>query len=204
MIPGSSLLRGTNPDPYIREARGFVDSIMSGLPGLSEKLPKRYTWLGEPVERPAAFTGSMEADIVEAEHNRIILETGKGISKPSTQFEGLDLRDITLKSGQNAYDRFQELSGQIPKHRSLRQELERTIKSKDYQNMSDGDSDVTGTRLNALGRVVQRYRTMARKALLQENPELQAYMKARQREALGAFVKNRNGIRARATAHEPS
>lgn len=195
MLPGSSLMRGMNPDPYLREARGFMDNVMRGVPGLSETLPIKYSAFGEPIERTVGLIGTEKPDVVEGEHNRILIQTGKGIGKPAPQWEGVDLRDVTLKSGQNAYERFQQLGGQLPGANSLKTQLEKIIKTKAYQDMPDGDSEVKGTRLNWLGKFVTQYRTAARKVLIRENPELMQYFKARQKAAAGAIIENRKNSR---------
>ncbi|MGO4839423.1 hypothetical protein AB4144_44975, partial [Rhizobiaceae sp. 2RAB30] len=103
-IPLSSALRGLNPDPYLREAGTFIDTMMKNLPGYSETLPPTRDVFGEPIWRRIGLSTTSEADEVEAEHSRIILETGKGIGKPDPKFEGVDLRDITLSDGRQAYD----------------------------------------------------------------------------------------------------
>lgn len=193
MLPGSSLMRGMNPDPYLREARTFVDGLIRGVPGLSTTLPLSMDVFGQPIER---FVGVVDTqagdDIVEAEHNRIMLQTDRGIGKPAPQFEGVDLRDITLSDGKNAYQRLQELSGQLPGVPSLKEELAKLIQTDVYQDLPDGDSQVKGTRLNALGVVVGKYREKARKVLLSEYPELRELVGQRQREAAGAFLENRS------------
>lgn len=186
-IPLSSALRGyANPDPYLRDARGFIDTMLKNMPGYSETLPPTRDAFGEPVWRRLGMTTKGEADEVEAEHNRIILETGKGIGKPSPDLGGADLRGITLSSGQNAYDRLQELSGQLPNGPSLKQRLVEIIRADWYQELPDGDSDVKGTRLNALSRQVRAYRDAAKALLLTENPELQQLTYQRQKDA---FIK---------------
>lgn len=191
MVPFSSLLRGHNPDPYMRDARGFVDSFMQGIPGLSTSLPVSMDVWGDPVERHIGVQGIGGNDIVEAEHNRIMLQTDKGLGKPASKFEGLDLRDITLTTGKNAYQRLQELSGHLPNGApSLKEVLKSIIESEAYQDLPDGDSDVLGTRLNLLGKKAQAYREAAKKVLIQENPELQPLVKARQRDTLGAIQEN--------------
>ncbi|MER9852268.1 hypothetical protein NKJ55_34280 [Mesorhizobium sp. M0106] len=198
MLPMSSLMRGANPDPYLREARTFVDNAIRGVPGLSEGLPLSMDVWGDPIERHVGLTDSQDNDIVEAEHNRIMLQTDTGIGKPSAKFEGLDLRDITLTTGKNAYQRLQELSGHLPNGApSLKEVLKDIIQSEAYQDLPDGDSDVQGTRLNVLGKKVQAYREAAKKVLIQENPELQPLVKARQRDTLGAIVENQRSRAAR-------
>ena len=189
-IPFSSALRGyANPDPYLRDARGFIDTMLKNMPGYSETLPPTRDVFGEPVWRRIGITTDSEADEVEAEHNRIMLETGKGLGKPSPDLGGADLRDITLKSGQNAYDRLQELSGQLPTGPSLKQRLAEIIRADWYQELPDGDHDVTGTRLNVLVRQVSKYRKAAKATLLAENPELQELVYQRQKDAFVARQK---------------
>lgn len=191
MLPASSLIRGHNPDPYLREARGFVDSFIRGVPGLSETLPKNYDVFGDPVERTVGLIGSQNSDLVEAEHNRIMLQTSKGLGKPDPKFEGVDLRDITLNDGLNAYEAFQQLSGHLPGRKSLRQVLEQEIRKAGYQDLPDGEAGIKGTRLNRLGSLTQKYREAARKELVRKYPELKPHIKARQKEARGALITNR-------------
>lgn len=167
VLPLSSAIKGyVNPDPHLREARSFVDSMLKNLPGYSQTLPPVRDVLGEPVARRIGITTDQKADEVEAEHNRIMIETGKSIGKPDPDFEGIDLRDVTLESGRNAYDRLQELGSHIPGHPPLKDHLARLIRSSIYQDMPDGESGVVGTRLNAFGRTVTQYRKAARRYLI--------------------------------------
>ncbi|MCL6706690.1 hypothetical protein M8R20_06745 [Pseudomonas sp. R2.Fl] len=190
-IPLSSALRGANPDPYLRDARGFIDTMLKNMPGYSETLPPTRDAYGEPVWRRIGLTTEGEADEVEAEHNRIMLETGKSLGKPHPKLGGADLRDITLRTGQNAYDRLQELSGQLPTGPSLKQRLAEIIRADWYQELPDGDSDVKGTRINALMRQVKAYREAAKGVLLMENPELQELTYQRQKDAFIARERNK-------------
>jgi hypothetical protein len=122
-----------------------------------------------------------------------MLETGKAIGRPEPSFEGIDLRDLTLPTGQNAYDRFQELAGQLPSGPSLKQTLAEVIRSQTYRDLPDGEASVKGTRLNTLGRVVSKYREAARKTLIAEHRAFFApFIKAREREAYAAFRQNRS------------
>ena len=45
------------------------------LPGASEMLPPRRDVFGDPVERKVGLTTTQKLDPVEAEHNRLMLET---------------------------------------------------------------------------------------------------------------------------------
>ncbi|MRX33846.1 hypothetical protein H5P29_27285 [Aminobacter sp. MDW-2] len=196
LVPASSLLRGTNPDPYLREARSVIDTALKDVPGYSQTLPARRDVFGEPLFRRVGLITRDVSWTVEAEHNRMILETGKaGIGSPRPTFEGLDLRDITLtegpNEGRNAYEVLQELSAQIPGQPSLKYVLGGIIESEAYQDMPDGDPDVKGTRLWALGSQAERYRTAARKYLVIQNVELRKLIGARQREASAARLEKR-------------
>lgn len=196
LVPASSLLRGTNPDPYLREARSVLDMALKDVPGYSETLPARRDAFGEPLFRRVGLLTHEDADVVEVEHNRMILETGKaGIGSPSPEFEGLDLRDITLtegpNAGRNSYEVLQELSAQIPGQPSLKQALRRTIESAVYQDMPDGDPDVKGTRLATLGTLAESYRRAAKQYLVIQNAELRKLIGARQREASAARLEKR-------------
>ncbi|MQX65149.1 hypothetical protein GHK78_19435 [Sinorhizobium meliloti] len=189
-IPLSSALRGVNPDPYMREARTFIDTMLKNLPGFSETLPPTRDVFGEPVWRRVGLSTSSEADTLEAEHTRIMLETGKSIGKPDPKLDAVDLRDITLKDGRNAYDTLQILSGHIPGKPSLKDVLAKEINKRSYQVLPDGDPDVTGTRIHRLGSITQKYRQAAKSDLLRRYPELQPIIKKRQKEARGAVLKN--------------
>lgn len=193
LIPASGLLKAGNPDPYLRDAQGFIDRMLKTMPGYSSTLAPVRDAFGDPVARQMGLTTSSEADAVEAEHSRIILETGKSIGKPSFELEGVDLRDITLTkgkyAGRNAYDVLQELSGHLPGQPSLKATLAKIIKSQTYQDLVDGDPEIPGTRIRALSLTTDRYRKAAKMVFLQEHPELHSLIGARQREVRGAVLK---------------
>ncbi len=191
LTPASSLMRGANPDPYMREARGFIDSMMKNWPGYSESLPPVRDVFGEPVWKRIGLTTTQDDDLVEAEHNRIILETGKGIGKPTPIRNGLDFRDISTTDGRTAYDRLQELSGQLPGRPSLKTLLAQAMRKETYEDMPDGEAGVKGTKLWALTGIVSDYREAALKTLLKENPQLRTQLHNRERDAKGAYLKNR-------------
>lgn len=191
-IPLSSAMRGVSPDPYLREARSFIDEMLKNVPGYSETLPPSRDVFGDPIQRRIGLTSNSEADLVEAEHTRMMIDAGRSlVSKIEPKFEGVDLRDITLSNGRNAYDRLQELGGQLPGKKHLKEYLAKIIRSQAYQDRPDGASDVKGTRLNALASYVEKYREAARKHLVRENPEIRALIQKRQREARGAIIANR-------------
>lgn len=191
-VPGASGVRGyLNDDPYMREARGFLDNAMKGLPGYSEGLPPQRDAFGNPLWRKRSLSTSQELDVVEAEHQRIIMETGYGINPPAPSRNGVDLRDVTLSDGRNAYDLLQELAANPGKGRSMEASLAKLIGSKAYQGLVDGPAGVKGTKLDAIAGVVSEYREAAFKALLKKYPELRAQVHQRQLQVKSALSANR-------------
>ena len=173
LIPGSSGIRNYfNGDEYLREARSFVDRTMSGLPGYSDKLPPQRDSFGEPIWRKRALTTGGKEDVVEAEHNRIILETGQGVRPPSPHMNGVDLRTVTLSDGRNAYDVFQETVASPEGGAPLKSQLARLIGSAGYQKLIDGDPANPGTKIGAIMDVVGKYRSTGKAQLLRKYPEL--------------------------------
>jgi hypothetical protein len=187
----ATLPRGRTRRGYLSEARGLIDGRMKNLPGFAEMLPRTHDVFGEPMWRRIGIASRDHADEVEAEHNRIILETGRGIGKPDPTFHGVNLRDITLENGRNAYGRLQELSGELSGVPSLKERLATLIRSETYQALPDGESSVSGTRLNAWARMVAKYREVGRKALLWEAPELRSLIAVRQQVAEGAYLESK-------------
>lgn len=169
LVPGSSALAGyVNQDPYLRDARTFIDYSIRRLPGASETLPPRRDVFGDPVERKVGLTTNQKLDPVEVEHNRLMLETGEGLSPPSpSKGGGIDLRDVVLTNGRNAFDLYQEMAG-----KGLKKDLERVIKSDTYKRLVDGDGETKGTRLYALRKVTADHHEQAWKKMLAEFPEL--------------------------------
>lgn len=173
-IPGSSALKGyVNQDPYLRDARGFVDNMLKNMPGFSETLPPQRDAFGEPIWRRIGLTTTQSSDVVEDEHNRIIETVGKGITAPSHMRSGVDLRDVILEDGTPAFDRLQELSMK-PTSRglSLKDALAKLIQSEKYEMLVDGDAGTKGTKLWAFAGIVSKYRQVAYKVLLKENPQV--------------------------------
>jgi hypothetical protein len=175
LIPASSALRGyANQDPYMREARGLADGVLKGLPGFSEGLPIHRDAFGEPVLRSIGITSVEAHDVVTAENSRLILETGRGITPPNPSRDGVDLRDVTLESGQNAYDRYQELVAQPGRDMpSLKERLAKLIQSEDYQGLLDDPEGRKGSRIYALEAAILPYRDAAYRELLGDSKVLQ-------------------------------
>jgi hypothetical protein len=93
------------------------------------------------------------------------------------------MREFTNESGQQAYDRFLELSGTIEINGStLRQSLAKMMKSSEYKSIpKDNLQDTLGTnspRITAINRMVKAYRNRAQQEVFEEFPEL--YQKSKE------------------------
>lgn len=194
-MPLSGLIRAVNPDPYLRDTRGIIDNAMKNLPGYSETLPPQRDVFGNPMARRIGLTTVEDADLVQKEHNRIIEETGQGIGKMSANRSGVDLRDVTLSDGQNAYDVLQvyvKNEGKGSKGMSLNARLEKVIQSPQYQKLVDGDGEEKGTTLYTLKMVMSKYREAAFKRLQHDYPEVGRAIAARTLEVRAATQSKRN------------
>ena len=194
-MPLSSAIRWANPDPYLRDARGIVDNAMKNLPGYSETLPPQRDVFGNPMARRIGLTTKEDADLVQKEHNRIIIETGQGIGKMSANRSGVDLRDLTLDDGQNAYDVLQvyvKNDGKGSRGLSLNDRLEKTIQNPRYEQLVDGDGEEKGTKLYTLKQVVAKYREAAFRRLQRDFPEVGKAVASRTLEVRAAVQSKRN------------
>lgn len=196
LIPASSGVRNYgNSDPYVREARSFLDHMMKGLPGYSEGLPPQRDAFGEPMWRKRGLTTNEDHDLVEAEHARIIVDTGLGIRSPAPTRGGVDLRDVELSDGRNAYDRLQELVANPGKGKPLKSALSKLITSQGYNSLVDGPADVAGTKLGAISSVVSKYRSAAWQRMLKDYPELRTMVRQRQLQVKSQITANKSDAR---------
>ena len=91
---------------------------------------------------------------------------------------GVDYTKFVNSKGQSAYDRWLEIQGTVKiNRRTLRQELQRVISSKRFQQLSEEPLDDLGSpRAREITRVIRRYRAKAEKQMLGEFPNLSKKM----------------------------
>jgi hypothetical protein len=182
-----SFVAGLNQDEYLREARTVLDAVKARVPGQSTTLSPRRNVLGEalhspmydaPVARaisPIAVSRSAD-DSVKTE----LANLSYGFSPPSEKMEGIDLTSIQNAQGQDAYDRLQELVGQVElRGKTVHSALKGLVESDTYKALpSPTEEDQQNPRLQSVQRVLFAYRSEAKKQLLKEFPEIAQTLKS--------------------------
>lgn len=205
LVPMSSMLRHTNPDPFMREARDMVDHLMSTVPGLSERLPPKFDAFGDPILVRKGLGSTVEDDVVDQEIIRMGMDADQGLTAPSPYRKGADLREIPLEDGRSAYTAYQEYAGHPPRGPSLKASLAKVIKSPAYQRAGDGSPSTKGTRQWLLSGIVSKYREAAHKRLQRESKVYrealqEAELKSRAAWSAGAKDPQKTGDKARIKA----
>lgn len=191
-VPGASGLKFMTADDRLTDARGILDNAIKNVPGASLTVPSRRDVFGEPVLKQLGLVAKDDSnDPVEAEHQRILLVTGKGLGHPSPRLGDTDLRDITLTDGRNAFDVLQEYMRKIPGQKvSLKDTLRKVIDHPNYPNFPDGAPDLRGTKSWALARATSRYRKAAKAKFLSDYPDMAELSVERLKEAMKQYQGN--------------
>jgi hypothetical protein len=154
-------------DPTVRHAWTAMDSIIGRIPGWSEELPPRRNLWGSPIVLEGGlgwdmvtpiYTSTEKTNAVDAE----IVNNEINLTMPKKAFGQGDFA-VPLKPKE--YDRYIQLAGE-----PAFKELETFVKSKGYQQLSEGPN---GMRATMVRQVVNRHREVAKIKLLKEFPELQ-------------------------------
>lgn len=102
-----------------------------------------------------------------------------GFTQPRViQDGGIDFTDYYNANGQTAYDRWLEATGEVRINgRTLRQALERLVKSRQYQSLSQAlTEDFDSPRTKEIRKVITAYRATAKEKILREFPDLNRQM----------------------------
>jgi hypothetical protein len=186
LVPFSAATRQLSQDSYLRDARTVTDRMLQVVPGMSETLPPKFSWLGQPILNRQGLWSDDNGTFVDIETVRLGLEGSSVMGPPSYTmgFKGseVDLRDITLTTGENAYIKLQELSGKPgPNAKPLRDVIAKVMASPAYQRAPDGSIETPLTRPWMLARVVSKYRTAAAKRIQQDANVREGLLKAQRK-----------------------
>lgn len=195
MVPMSSFTREIRKqgDPYMREVRSMLDAAMNTVPGYSDSLPARRSWLtGKPIVYPKGWDMGTGGAIADALHS-VNPITGGESNGDATLQELADLRfnfsaptrkinGVELNSEQ--YSRLNELHGTVRLGRyTLHQRLEKLFESERYKRFPKNVSDPSvDPRVKAVQKVVTDYRERARRELMREYPEVREQVRGRGKE----------------------
>lgn len=198
-------------DPVIKEAHGIIQAMKRKIPGFNEELDPQRNLLGEKRYIPPGLgpdsispiaTGYNKSEFapmseqwrrtpsrdVHEELARQLIINDRHMRLPPKKVEGLDLTQYRSSvTGKTAYDRWQELTGTIKiQEKTLKEYLHDLINSEQYLNeMTDGNLETDGSRVEAIVSVIQGFRRAAFMQLLQEEPGLQKdYLDAKIKSAI--------------------
>ena len=184
-IPFSSATRQMSTDPFMRDARSIADRMLAAIPGKSASLPPKYDWLGQPVVNRQGLWTDDNGTTVDREVQRLsLLPEGSVISAPNPVWNKVDLRDIQMVNGENAYVAYQRMAGKpAPNAKPLRELVANRIRTDAYLRAPDGDVGTRGTKLWMLQTIVSRYRDAAGKRVRADKNVREALMKAQRKVA---------------------
>lgn len=185
--PFSSLTRqvAAEIDPVLREQHDLIASFKAQVPGLSDTLPPRRSWLtGEAVTRPGFYMNPLTVEGIEP--NPVAEELtniGHSFQAPEKMFNGVELTA-------EQYSRYVELNGTVRLHgRTLMENLDRLFNSARYREAPEHQPGVETRRLRLVRRVIENHRKAARRALKREDGGLMDQLRAAsssQRDALSS------------------
>jgi hypothetical protein len=175
----------------MKELRSFSDAIMNRLPGQQGNLESKRNVVGEPIDSVLAqtpFNSSNPITLSRDKGDKLFDELAQlnaGLKAPSpVLFNSIDLvNDHQTADGRSAYDRYQELAGQVSINgQTLRQTLTRLVGSAQYKKLSltGEDSNYDSPRLREVRSVIERYRKVALRQLQKEVPSVGQAVKAYQ------------------------
>jgi hypothetical protein len=172
---------GFGDDPYMREARGWFDAVLRRVPGASGFVDPSRNILGEKIERTGVAPGVdyVNPIVVSSNKNDAVMNeiasVQHGFTQPRViQDGGIDFSEYKNSNGQTAYDRWLEATSEVRINgKTLRQSLERLIKSRQYQSLSaELLEDFDSPRTREIRKVISAYRAVAKEKILREFSDL--------------------------------
>ena len=167
-------------DNEMKEVRDVADAMLARLPGFSDQVEAKRNILGQKRLKPAALgpdrlspiarsSGLQEEALLEMER----LEHGFGL--PREKIGRIDLTEYrNSKTNQSAYDRWQELAGEITLGgKTLTDALNKTVASDRYKRLPEQDDLPEGLdsmRVQLIQQQIDRYRRSAYRKMLRESP----------------------------------
>ena len=195
-------------DKEVLEARTFVDEIIKKTPLITKTNylePRRDLLTGEPIERnPNSIYVNSEgvlsylsltqgpllvgrkSDLKEDPVALEIMRLKVRLTEPNEkQIEKVDLLEYK-KNDQSAHNYWVERIGKTTiRGRTLKEQLEITINSVDYNRRQEGDENFEGGKELIIKRIFQNYKDKAFEDMLIEYPEVKDNIKEAKKEKYG-------------------
>lgn len=175
-VPFSAAGRSFNQavNPYMTEARGYVDRIKGNIPGMSDELATRYDWVsGESVENPTRLLGFLRTS--QGEGNALDAE----MRNLNYDFTGPDRKIGQIELSSEQFQEWNRLMGtfRTPEGETLSDVLTRVMGSDAYdvnrERVPDGiTSPSESHRVKMFARIITRFKQASRRALFASDPEL--------------------------------
>jgi hypothetical protein len=189
-VPTALAEAARQQDPYRLELNSLLDSMKSRIPGLSKDLPVRRDLWGRAISYRSGLGSIYDAvsPIASRRDNpepidqeMLKQETYVGAIKRQVMFDGVTV-DLTRDGFKGAYSRYAQLAGNALKHpawgKGCMDYLNEVVTGKSpmsaaYDLRSDGPD---GGKAMFIRAAISEYRELARNQLLEEYPELRAYV----------------------------
>jgi hypothetical protein len=168
-------------DTTSREVRSLSDAFMKKLPFGNGNLDPKRNILGEPViMEQYPVVGPFNPSSISTRDGDVVFEElaqlEHGFTQTSTMLDrSIDMTEFVNDKGQSAYDRRLELLNKTKiRGRTLRQELEKLIKSGRYQRLSPlTDGALKSPRVKLINKVLSKYRSRSLSLMMEEFPEIE-------------------------------
>jgi hypothetical protein len=200
-VPSALAEAARAQDPYRLEINSMLDGMRSRIPGLSKNLPLRRDLWGRAISYRSGLGAVYDAvsPIASRRENpepideeMLRHETWVAAPKRQVVFDGVTV-DLTRDEFKGAYSRYTQLAGNALKHptwgKGCMDYLNDVVTgnhhmSSIYDMRSDGPD---GGKSEFIRSTISQYRELARKQLLDEYPELSAYVEEKKLAAGGKF-----------------
>lgn len=162
-------------DPFMREEEGFWDGFRNSIPGLSDSLPIKYDFLGQPIERNKFIGPALVSPFQTSQqkghpvYDEIWRLQDAGVSNVPVANKSVQRKKTYARMDAREFSEFKRIMGNEIKVDgiSLLEKLTSEIASEVYGKMDD---EQKGKHLNS---IYQKYSRPARQTIVDRTPRLQ-------------------------------
>jgi hypothetical protein len=165
-LPYSSFLGQTRQmvDPTLREARTLWDKVLNKVPGLSEHLPPKYSWITGQPQYQAGGAGFVPITTTEDKGNAVLDE----LTRLEHSFQGPPRKVGNVELTTDQYAMLKKLVGtEKVGNKTLQERLYETINDPYYHSLQDSLGDYEGGKVYHLKQVISVYNQKALNKLKQ-------------------------------------